>query len=309
MNKKRLKFALIISLFFLIIGLWGWFTFYRSHASITSSFNSQRALKDVQTQVSFGARIPDSQAHKKTIEFIQKELTNAGWSSKILQQNINGHTAINILATHHNNNPVILLGAHYDSRLYADNDPDPAKRNTPVPGANDGASGVAVLLELARSLPDESVQPGLLFIDIEDNGHIPGWDWIQGSQAFAETLAFQPKAVVILDMIGDADLNIFMEQNSDSELSRQIWITAKDLGYAANFIPEYKYTVLDDHIPFIKKGIHAVDIIDLDYPYWHTTQDTPDKVSATSLKIIGETILKWIHSYGLCIELQNCSAG
>jgi glutaminyl-peptide cyclotransferase len=247
--------------------------------------------------VDFGPRIPGSQAHASAVEYIQRELAAAGWKSHVETQEIDGHTARNIVATRSKKSPTLLLGAHYDSRLYADKDPDPANHTLPVPGANDGASGVAVLLELARSLPKDSVPVWLVFFDIEDNGRIEGWDWILGSRAFAGSLTAQPKAVVVVDMIGDADLNIHMEKYSDAEYTRQIWATAKTLGYESAFIPATKYRVLDDHVPFIEKGLRAVDLIDLDYPYWHTLQDTPDKVSAKSLQMVGETLLVWIKNF------------
>ncbi len=307
MKTKFLVYSLTSSGLLLVLGSLSWFVWMSLHPVEANGFNGERALKDVKAQVAFGARTPDSPAHLETIQYIQNELKNAGWTSELLEQSINGHTAYNIYATRSLNNPVILLGAHYDSRIYADNDPNEAFRTRPVPGANDGASGVAVLLELARDLPTDEVPTGLLFIDIEDNGHIPGWDWIQGSKVFADQLTFQPKAVVILDMIGDANLDIYKERNSDVGLTNQIWNTAKTLGYESTFIPEFKYTVLDDHIPFIQKGLRAVDIIDLDYPYWHTTQDTPDKVSASSLKIVGDTLLAWIQTDGTCLLKDNCA--
>jgi Zn-dependent M28 family amino/carboxypeptidase len=125
---------------------------------------------------------------------------------------------------------------------------------------------------------------------------LPGWDWILGSSALAESLPETklPEAVIIVDMIGDADLNIYMERNSDGDLTREIWNTAAELGYAKSFIPEYKFAMLDDHTPFLQRGIRAVDLIDFDYPYWHTTQDTLDKVSAESLNIVGDTLYQWI---------------
>ena len=254
----------------------------------------------------FGPRIPDSAAHQKTITYIQEELGKAGWSANLQKQTINGHIAYNILATRSILDPVILLGAHYDSRIWANQDPTPTNQKLAVPGADDGASGVAVLLELARSLPTKSAPTGLLFIDIEDNGEIPGWDWLLGSKVFVETMAFKPKAVVILDMIGDTDLNIYMEKNSDDGLNQQIWATAQTLGYASSFIPKYKYSMEDDHTPFVEKGLRAVDLIDFDYPYWHTTQDTTDKVSAESLSKVGKTMLAWIKNYGPCLAQQTC---
>ncbi len=186
-----------------------------------------------------------------------------------------------------------MLGAHYDTRFFADHDPDESKRKQPVPGANDGASGVAVLLELARTLPPEIDSTWLVFFDAEDNGRIEGWDWILGSRAFAEEMDFTPNAVVIVDMIGDADLNIYFEKNSNEQIRAEIWKKANELGYP-QFINEEKYSILDDHTPFLEMGIPAVDVIDFDYPYWHTTEDTLDKVSAESLEAVGNTLWHWV---------------
>ncbi|HNB50760.1 MAG TPA: M28 family peptidase, partial [Anaerolineales bacterium] len=170
----------------------------------------------------------------------------------------------------------------------------------PVPGANDGASGVAVLLELARVLPpDLDKNVWLVFFDAEDDGRIEGKEWIMGSTFFVEQLTADktaplPDAAVIVDMIGDADLNVYLEMNSDLALSEEIWGVAASLGYAEAIIPDPRYRMLDDHIPFKNAGIPVVDMIDFDYPYWHTVADTADKVSPQSLKIIGDTLLKWL---------------
>ncbi|MCJ7716592.1 MAG: M28 family peptidase, partial [Anaerolineales bacterium] len=158
-------------------------------------------------------------------------------------------------------------------------------------------SGVAVLLELARTLPkDLAVPVQIVFFDAEDNGGIGDWDWILGSRGFVEHLNSPPLAAIIVDMVGDADLEIYKEQNSDEELTEQIWEQARLLGYEKVFLSEKNFSVLDDHTPFIEAGIPAVDIIDLDYPYWHTTQDTVDKVSSESLQIVGDTLFAWILS-------------
>ncbi len=306
MKINRPIFAILILGLLGLFSISGWFISSQFQKSKTMNFNGERALIDVGTIVGLGPRIPDSMAHTKAIGYIQDELKKAGWTGTVLKQDSNSHIAYNILATRSSLPPAILLGAHYDSRIFADNDPVEANRLSAVPGANDGASGVAVLLELARTLPGDSATTAMLFIDIEDNGHIPGWEWILGSKAFASQMTIQPEVIVILDMIGDSDLNIFMEKNSDSEFTQQIWKSAKNLGYGSTFIPEYKYRVLDDHVPFIEKGFRAVDIIDLDYPYWHTTYDTTDKISAASLQIIGETLLAWIRDYGSCLQASNC---
>jgi Zn-dependent M28 family amino/carboxypeptidase len=258
------------------------------------AFDAERAYNDVLAQTNFGPRIPGSPAHTQTVDYIVSELQAAGWTVTLQETTYAGQNVRNISATRSNLEPKILLGAHYDSRLIADHDPDPTNHNQPVPGANDGASGAAVLLEIARVLPEDSISVGLVFFDAEDNGHIPGWDWILGSRAFAEALTYRPEAFVLVDMIGDADLNIFKERNSDPELTDAIWAEAQKLGYESAFIPDYKYRVIDDHIPFLEKGIRSVDIIDLDYPHYHTLQDTPDKVSPQSLKMVGDTLLAWL---------------
>lgn len=257
-------------------------------------FNGERALADVYTQVAFGPRTPGSAGHARVREWMRTELEMAGWTVEVQESEQLGHTIYNVIARRSDLPPEIILGAHYDTRFHADEDPDPANRTKPVPGGNDGASGVAVLLELARTLPADTVPVWLVFFDAEDNGRTEGWDWILGSRAFVADNEISPRAAVIVDMIGDADLEIFMERNSDPELRAEIWRTAADLGYGDVFIPETKYSMLDDHTPFLEAGIPAIDIIDFDYPYWHTTQDTADKVSAGSLAAVGETLWAWV---------------
>jgi Zn-dependent M28 family amino/carboxypeptidase len=230
---------------------------------------------------------------------MQEKLEEESWTTEIQEATMMGHPIKNVVARREGeeDKPWILLGAHYDTRIFADQDPDLEKRNQPVPGANDGASGVAVLLELARVLPE--TYPGtiwLVFFDAEDNGGIQGWDWILGSRAFVDQLGGQPDAVVIVDMIGDADLNIKMEPSSDARLTAEIWSQAAELGYKEYFLPVPGPRVLDDHTPFLRAGIPAVDIIDFDYLYWHTTADTLDKVSAESLQVVGETLVAWLES-------------
>lgn len=292
---KRAAIIYLSSIFALLALVAGWYivSFINREADPVS-FDSSRAYADVQTQVDFGPRIPGTEGHAKIRAWIQAELESAGWTVEIHETERMGHPVYNLIAKRGEADPQIILGAHYDTRMIADHDPQPTNLNKPVPGANDGASGVAVLLELARTLPEDSVPVWLVFFDTEDNGRIEGWDWILGSRAFAEEIAVRPEAVVIVDMIGDSDLNIYLEQNSDIPIRTEIWGIAAQLGYGDKFINEEKYSMLDDHTPFLEAGIPAVDIIDFDYPYWHTTQDTPDKVSAESLGAVGNTLLTWI---------------
>jgi Zn-dependent M28 family amino/carboxypeptidase len=280
----------------LLLGAMGWYAFaFRSQPTLKSlSFDGQRAYADVQTQVAFGSRAPGSEGHAQILAWMRGELESAGWQVEIEESEALGHTIQNVVAKRTDKSPQIIIGAHYDTRLHADNDPDPSKHTQYVPGANDGASGVSALLELARSLPNDTVPIWLVFFDAEDNGNIEGWDWILGSREFVKNNSIQPRAVVVVDMIGDAGLNIYKEYNSNPELTDEIWNTAKRLGFEDKFIPEYKHSMTDDHTPFLQVGLPAVDIIDFDYPYWHTTQDTPDKVSPESLEIVGRILWTWV---------------
>lgn len=294
MTKRAASIYLIlIGLLFIFVSGWYAASFFNKEAD-SASFDGDRALADVQTQVDFGPRIPGSEGHAKIREWMRTELESAGWQVEVHESERMGHPIYNIIAKRSDEDPKIILGAHYDTRMIADHDPDPAKRDQPVPGANDGGSGVAVLLEMARTLPEDSVPTWLVFFDTEDNGRIEGWDWILGSRAFAEEVPVQPEAVVIVDMIGDANLNIHLEKNSDVAIRTEIWAVAERLGYGRQFVNNEKFSMLDDHTPFLEAGIPAVDLIDFDYPYWHTTEDTPDKVSAESLKAVGDTLLTWI---------------
>lgn len=261
---------------------------------VPAGFNSQLAFQDLAYQVNLGPRIPGSTAHAQTVDWILAQLTQAGWDAKVVDSQINGLTAHNILARR-GKGPIILLGAHYDTRRFADQDQDTSKRKDPVPGANDGASGVAVLLELARSLPTNiDKQIWLVFFDLEDQGGIDGRDFIEGSSAFASQMTERPTKAVIVDMIGDANLEIYYEESSSKDDLQSIWKTAAGLGYTKSLIPEYKYKMIDDHTPFLKMGIPSVDLIDFDYPSWHTTSDNLTGVSEKSLKVVGDTLWNWL---------------
>ncbi|MGA2503977.1 MAG: M28 family peptidase [Anaerolineales bacterium] len=293
MTTRIIRIFIFALLGIALIVLSGWFVF---HALLPSNpFNGQQAYQDVAAQVAFGPRTPGSPAHAQVIVYIQQELEKAGWKVQIQVNKWLGFSVQNIIATRSDTAPRIIVGAHYDSRLLADQDTGPG-RSQPVPGANDGASGVSILLELARTLPTKSVPVELVFFDAEDNGGLDNRQWIMGSQAFVQTLTVKPQAVVIVDMVGDANLNIFEERNSDPKLTAEIWAKAANLGFGKYFVSTPKYDMIDDHSPFLAAGIPAVDIIDFDYPYWHTTADTLDKVSAQSLQTVGETLWAWIVS-------------
>lgn len=263
------------------------------------NFSGQRAYEDVARQVAFGSRALGSVGHELTVDWLEEEIEAAGWQPEILEENFEGIPITNIVAKRGegviDKSPWIIIGTHYDTRLLADQDSNPEARKTPVPGANDGASGVAVLLELARTLPsDLPKNVWLIFFDAEDNGEINNWDWMLGSTAFVQNLERNPDIVVIIDMVGDEDLDIYLERNSNLEIATEIWEVAGELGFSDHFIPVPKYRMLDDHLPFANAGIPSVLIIDFDYPYWHTTNDTLDKVSPNSLEVVGKTIETWL---------------
>jgi len=257
-------------------------------------FDGQRAYDHVLAQCALGFRPTGSEAGWATGDYIIAVLEQEGWAVQTQTFTYLGTPVRNIIGrsaqglADETEDGVILVGAHYDTRRSADKE-DP---EVPVLGANDGASGVAVLLELARTLDaDRLSQPvWLAFFDAEDNGRLDGWEWCVGSSYMAAHLPLRPAAVIVVDMVGDTDQQFYFEGNSDPALQEELWEIAAALGYGDVFIPEYRWTVLDDHVPFVQQSIPAVDIIDFDYPYWHTTQDTPDRVSAESLERVGRVL-------------------
>ncbi len=199
--------------------------------------------------------------------------------------------------------PQLMLCAHWDTRPVADRERDPLRRAQPILGANDGASGVAVLLEIARIIsvnpPDKSVI--IVFFDGEDLGRESHpEEYALGARYFAlhppPDLPL-PSEAVLLDMIGDADLEIPIEWYSGrhaSSLRRTLWSIASEIGSTA-FVDAPGPAIEDDHVPLIKAGIPAVDLIDFDYPFWHTLHDTPDKCSSSSLGQVGRVLVEYIY--------------
>ncbi len=260
-------------------------------------FDGQRALDLVRRQLDFGPRVAGTEASAQAAEWILGELRAQGWQTDI-QLSESGGVPIRNIWARRGSGPVVLLGAHWDSRRRADR--DPLHPDLPVPGANDGGSGTAVLLELARTLDLDWSEHAvwLVFFDAEDNGGLDGWDWIVGSTLFAQSLGGEDvdglQAAVIVDMVGDGDQQLPFERNSDPTLQQVIWGQAAALGYSDHFLDQPGRAILDDHMPFRSLGLPAVDIIDIDYPYWHTTEDTLDKVSAASLERVGRTLEAWL---------------
>lgn len=292
-----------------LVGLFAWFATVGygfipkpppTPTPFVSQFDGAAAYQRVLDQVEFGPRPTGSEANIRTGDYIIERLKETGWQVEtqgFTYQGVNGRNIIGKAGK----GPVIIVGAHYDTRRRADNDPDAVKRSEPVLGANDGASGVAALLELARSLNKDKLvnEVWLAFFDAEDNGRLDGWDFIAGSRHMAQNLQTLPKGVIVVDMIGDADQQIYKERNSSAILQDQLWAIAAKLGYEKYFIPEYKWAMMDDHTPFLQRGVLAVDMIDFDYPAWHTTQDTADKVSPDALERVGRVVKTFLETQGL----------
>jgi len=272
-----------------------------------TAFNGPQALAYVDTQVAFGPRIPNTPAHEKCGDWILAHLRATADSVDVQAFD---HVTVHGDTLHLRNfiahflpkrTDRVLYLAHWDTRPHSDNPSFHGDTNTPVPGANDGASGVAVLLGVANVLHETppSVGVDLLFEDGEDYGDFgpPEHDVLIGTHYFVDHLpkSYQPLYAVLFDMVGDKNLDIYQEGNSLAgapEVVDRVWSAAQQLGYEKYFIPEMKYSMTDDHIPLLQHGIHTVDVIDFDYgpnnAYWHTPQDTPDKVSAHSLQVVGD---------------------
>jgi hypothetical protein len=272
-------------------------------------FDSQNAYKFLVKQCDFGPRIPGSTAQLKCRDYLVAAMKK--YADKVFTQlfTLSYGTpkktaeAFNIIARFQpEKTERILLCAHWDCRPWADADPDPKNHTKPVLGANDGASGVAVLLEIGRLLHKKKPKWGvdIVFFDGEDAGTSgDNRSWAQGSAYYVNNMdpGYIPRYGILLDMIGDADLEVHKEAYSAryaAPVVKKVWDTAKELGIE-EFKPQTKFAVYDDHIAFLEAGIPCIDLIDFDYPYWHTIADTPDKCSAASLGKIGRVIVNVIY--------------
>ncbi len=279
------------------------------------AFDGEKAMAFLTAQTDFGPRAPGSRAHEECLAYLKDEMnkyadavvlqpfTHAGYDGKILNLT-NVFSSFNLRAQTR-----ILLIAHWDSRPRADRDPDSSKRNLPIPGANDGASGIAILLEMARHFKEQPPTVGvdMLFDDGEDYGKEgDDKDYFLGADYFCHNMppGFRPVFGILLDMVGDAQLDIQQEPYSleyAPDVVNLVWSTAQNLNIY-QFSNQTQPGVRDDHLPLNRAGIKTIDLIDFNYPddtnrYWHTTQDTPDKCSAESLKAVGTVLLAVIYHY------------
>jgi Zn-dependent M28 family amino/carboxypeptidase len=271
-------------------------------------FDADRAFQNLITQCDFGPRNPGSQGHSDCKEWVTNELIN--YADEVHVQSFNavesltGDSVIlyNIIGQFGSfDESALMLCAHWDTRVYADQDKDEKLQKTPIMGANDAASGVAVILEICQIL-SENPPPRpitVVFFDGEDMGRSSyPEEFALGSAYWAQhPIPGLPEEAILLDMVGDADLEFPIEVYSNANarnLTERLWNIAEVLELDA-FQDYLGIPVADDHLNLLRVGVRAVDIIDFDYPYWHTSEDTPDKCSAESLGQVGKLLIAYIY--------------
>ena len=271
-------------------------------------FDADRAFMDLEKICSFGPRIADTESHLKAGEYIFNILKGTTDICRVQKFsvydsvfNIN-RNMFNIIASYYpESKKRIMLCAHWDSRPVSDMESDSSRMKLPVLGANDGASGVSVLLEMGRILKkyEPPIGVDIILFDGEDYGS-DEWQtgWFLGSMYFVDRMGgYRPRLALLIDMVADIDLQIYREVISEkyaTDLNNYIWRIAREQESGV-FIDSVKHTVSDDHISLLSEGIKSIDIIDFDYPYWHTQQDTPDKCSAESLGEVGRVLVAAIY--------------
>lgn len=281
-------------------------------------FDAERAFSYLERQVAFGPRVPGTEPHQATLEYLAAELEKSAdvvgrhtFTYRDRRDSSRVYEGTNLIASFNVDPQVtkrVLLAAHWDTRPWADQDPDAGKRRLPVPGANDGASGVAVLLEMAHVLAANPLPFGvdIVLFDLEDIGddHFTRFPdslnaFAIGSAQFVENHpTYRPTYGILLDMVGDRNLRIPREQLSlerAPHIMRRIWTAARRVGADA-FVDEDGSYVYDDHVAFLQRGIPVVNLIHWPFPsYWHTTEDTPDKCSPESLLQVGNVVIKMLY--------------
>lgn len=291
----------------------------RARPARENPIDGRRAFGHLEAICRLGPRISGSEGMRRQQEMLREHFTQLGGSVSLQEFDVRHpqdgsrvRMGNLIVQWHPEREQRILLCAHYDTRPYPDEDPDPRKRRDPFLGANDGGSGTALLCELGRYMADVHPRYGVDFVlfDGEELVYDRQRDeYFLGSTHFARQYRERPpgyryKYGILLDMVGDAELQLYKEQNSMQYAPRlvtDVWDVADELG-VVEFIPRVRHTVNDDHLPLNRiAGIPTIDIIDFDYPrpgrrtsYWHTTQDTPDNCSAESLAKVGWVVLEWL---------------
>ncbi|OIP81356.1 MAG: glutamine cyclotransferase [Porphyromonadaceae bacterium CG2_30_38_12] len=289
------------------------------------AFNADSAYSYIQTQVDFGPRVPNSTAHEQCGTFLAAKLRSFG--AQVIEQRANLTTfdgtsirAVNIIGSYKpTSTERVLLFSHWDSRPWADNDPNPANRNKGVPAANDGASGVGVLLEMARQLQQKNPSIGvdLIFFDAEDYGAPENYSgnsedsWCLGTQYWCKNphqKGYTARFGILLDMVGAPDATFYKEGGSmyfAPEIVEKVWSKAQSLGFGKYFMNQAIGTITDDHI-YVNKmaGIPSIDLIHYRNEgqnsgfghYWHTVNDTMDNIDKNTLLAVGTTLMHVVYN-------------
>lgn len=278
------------------------------------AFGAGRAYDYLERQVAFGPRIPGTEGHARQLEWMKGFLSER--ADTVIEQSFTHTTTggerlplTNLFARFRPGaEERILLVAHWDTRPLADQSPDPADRTLPVLGANDGASGTAVLLELANLFAERPPPIGvdLLLVDGEDYGPT-GEDMYLGAKHFAahQPTGYAPLYGVLLDMVGDRDPRFPIEGYSERyapEVVQRVWGLAQEMGYGDVFVSSPGLFIEDDHVPLNRGGIRTIDVIDFEYGpenrYWHTPLDVPANTSPESLGIVGDVMAELVYRGG-----------
>ena len=271
-------------------------------AASAADFSGAAAFDFAKTAIAFGPRPAGSDAIHKLQAYILKTVKVQG--AQVMEDNFTAQTPRGPVAMKNiivkfpgKSGKAIAITGHYDTKLFAN---APFTNRTFV-GANDGGSSTGVLLELAQALAGQARtdEVDLIFFDGEEAfGQWTDTDSVYGSRHMAETWkkdgsALRYKALINVDMIGDKNLNILVDTNSDVALRKLVWSAAASLGYQKYFTNQAE-SMDDDHMPFVRIGVPSLDVIDFDYPPWHEDTDTLDKIGAASLEIVGKTMVESI---------------
>jgi glutaminyl-peptide cyclotransferase len=312
-TRKRVFFAAMVLLIFWILKNNITFNTSKpsSEKSINTEFDGEQALQLIKEQVGFGDRSPNTEGQRKMQEFITHHLQKAEMKVHVQpfehKSSKGSFKMANVVGEYKpESEKRILLGAHYDTKRFTSM--DRLKKDEAVVGANDGASGVAVLLQLAYLMHTSENPPDIgidfVFFDGEEAEDLKDGEWEPlGSTYFASHLEelydnTKPQEGIILDMVCDKDLEIYRERNSDRYAKKQndAFFKIASEAYPSDFKNTTKWSIEDDHMPLNHAGIPTIDIIDFDYPHWHTTGDTIDKCSSESLEKVGDVVWQYLLS-------------
>lgn len=288
------------------------------------TFNADSAYSFVKAQCDFGARVPNTEAHRRCGDYLIERLKSFGANVIVQNAELKAYDDTKLAARNiigefaPENTKRVLLLAHWDCRPWADSDPDPKNHRTPVMGANDGASGVGVLLEIARLCSEKLPNIGIdiLFVDAEDwgdhNGTTPDseYTWALGTQywtANPHRQGYRPAFGILLDMVGARGSRFTQEYYSTQyapAVVNAVWDMAERSGYGNYFVRRSGGAITDDHVFINRAGIPTIDIIAMEtgsqsgfFPQWHTIDDTMQHIDPATLKAVGQTLTNLLYSY------------